>query len=212
MNRFVIFAAVTGLVALSACAADKKHADRGPVQMIYSPTGDPLNGGPLGRPTCPEAMKHWFARVDIKHDGAITPEEFINDAKAQFQRMDIDKNSYLVSEEVERFRLPYRDTAAEEKHAASADDREDEQPSDGRHGRGHGGGGNGGGSEGGGNASVIDPVMSADTNLDYKVTLDEFLAYAQKTFKGLDADRDGKLSLTEVTTIMCGADQNHEKH
>jgi len=187
------------MAALSACETehDKKHADRGPLQIIYSPTGDPLNGGPLGRPACPEAMKHWFARVDTKHDGAITLDEFLADAKTQFQRMDIDKNGYLVSEEVERFRMAYREEPVGEKSG--------EQSSGGHHGKEHGG------NEGGSNASVIDPVMSADTNLDFKVTPEEFMAYSEKTFKSLDTDHKGKLSLPEVTTGMCG-DQSHEKH
>jgi Ca2+-binding EF-hand superfamily protein len=196
MNRLLTaFIVFSSLAALSACASfeGKKHADRGPVQIIYSPTGDPLNGGPLGRPTCPEAMKRWFGRVDARHDGAITLDEFLADARTQFQRMDTDKNGYLVSEEVERFRLAYRDEPAREKSGGKSVTPDDNKES------GHSG-------------SVIDPVMSADTNLDFKVTPEEFAAYSEKVFKNLDADHNGKLSLTEVTTGMCGADQSHEKH
>ncbi len=114
MNRFLIIAAI---FVLSACAEqhDKKQGDHGPTHIIYSPTGDPLNGGPLGRPACPDALKKWFERADANHDGAVTLDEFLNDAKAQFQRMDIDKNGYLVSEELERFRIAYRDYPAGEK-------------------------------------------------------------------------------------------------
>lgn len=197
MNRLLIaFIAFSSLAVLSACASshDKKH--EGPTQIIYSPTGDPLNGGPLGKPTCPEAMKHWFARVDTQHDGAITPDEFLADAKTQFQRMDTDKNGYLVSEEVERFRLNYRDEPAREKSGGKSATPDDNRES------GHTGSG----------GSVIDPVMSADTNLDFKVTPEEFTAYSERVFKNLDADHNGKLSLTEVTTGMCGANQSHEKH
>ncbi len=67
------------------------------------------------------------------------------------------------------------------------------------------------GREGNG-GSVIDPVMSADTNLDYKVTPDEFIAYSRNKFKELDTDHTGKLSLLKVTAVMCGADQGHDKH
>ena len=146
-------------------------------------------------------MKRWFDRADANHDGAVTLDEFINDAKTQFQRMDIDKNDYLVSEEVERFRMTYRDYQTGNK---PADDKEDQQSPPDHHGKDHTGGSEG--SEG----SVIDPVMSADANLDYKVTLDEFTAYSQRTFKSLDADHNATLNLGEVTAI-CG-DQGHEKH
>jgi hypothetical protein len=43
-----------------------------------------------------------------------------------------------------------------------------------------------------------DPVMSADTNLDNKVTLEEFMTYAQKKFLELDSNHDGVLSRDEV--------------
>ena len=202
MNRFLVIFAI---FILSACASlqNKKHAES--TQILYSPTGDPLNGGLLGRPACPDAMKHWFDRVDTKHDSAITQDEFLNDAKMQFQRMDIDKNGYLVSEEVERFRMTYRDYPAGEKLPASSGDQQEQQPSGGRQSRGHGGGeGSGGVGNSPGEGSVIDPVMSADTNLDYKVTPDEFMAYSRKVFEHLDADHNGKLSLTEVTVPLCG--------
>jgi hypothetical protein len=43
-----------------------------------------------------------------------------------------------------------------------------------------------------------DPVMIADLNLRNRVTLDDFLASARRTFAGLDANKDGRLSLDEV--------------
>ena len=199
MKRLLIIFAV---FALAACASsqNKKQAEHaGLTRILYSPTGDPLNGGPLGHPACPEAVKHWFDRVDANHDGTITLDEFINDSKIQFQRMDIDKNGYLVSEELERFRMPYRNESAEEKPPASSDGQEGQQLSGRHHGSGNGSENSSGGS------NVIDPVMSADANLDYKVTPDEFIAYSRKVFTNLDADHKGKLSPAEVTTALCGS-------
>lgn len=191
MSRPVTIVALISLAVLAACSAlpEKNQPEHGPIQILYSPTGDPLNGGPLGRPTCAEAMKHWFDRVDKNHNSAVTLDEFLNDAKAQLQRMDIDRNGYLVSEELERFRMAYRDFPAEKK----ADHGENSS------------------SGAGGISSVIDPVMSADTNLDYKVMPDEFLSYSRKTFANLDAAHNSQLSLAEVTAVMCGV-QGHDEH
>ena len=79
--------------ALSGCSSDShKHHGAGQdaalSRMLYSPNGEPLNGGKLGRPTCQEAMSHWFDRVDTNHDGGINREEFMADAQTQFRRMD----------------------------------------------------------------------------------------------------------------------------
>ncbi len=46
--------------------------------------------------------------------------------------------------------------------------------------------------------------MSADTNLDNKVTPEEFMAYARKKFLELDSNHDGTLSRDEVLA-RCGA-------
>ncbi len=43
-----------------------------------------------------------------------------------------------------------------------------------------------------------DPVMSADVNLDNRVTQEEFQAQAARTFASLDRNRDGHLSRDEV--------------
>lgn len=185
-------------VALSGCDAvqGKKH-EHGPAQIIYSPMGDPLNGGPLGHPTCDAAMKNWFTRADANHDNVVTLDEFTADAKTQFQRMDVDKNGYLVSEELERFRMAYRDATANDKPEAEEH-------------RGRKRGGDEGG-HGGNTSSVIDPVMSADANLDFKVSLDEFVSYEQKSFKTMNAANDGKLTLAEVTKALCTG-EGHEEH
>jgi hypothetical protein len=212
MKRFLTtLIVVTSGAALSACSfmPGKKHENHGPPQIIYSPAGDPLNGGPLGRPTCPEAMKSWFMRADANHDNVVTIDEFLADAKTQFQRMDIDKNGYLVSEELERFRMAYRDEPANDKPAAADGN---EQSSGGEHhGKRHGGDGENASGRGGNTGSVIDPVMSADVNLDYKVSPDEFISYERKSFKSLNAANDGKLTLAEVAKSQCGTEA-HEEH
>ena len=183
------------LSALSACASphDNKQGHAAPPHLLYSPNGDPLNGGPLGKPTCQDAMARWFDRVDTNHDAAITEPEFLVDASAQFQRMDIDKKGYLVSEEVERFRMPYREISV----AAPAEET-DSTPAPAR-GRGRRHNGENSGDKKTEMEGGLDFVMSADTNLDYKVTPDEFMAHARKKFTELDSDRNDSLNKMEVS-------------
>ena len=198
MNRSLLWAALAGCL-LAGCSDDAKKSHRAEQaslsRMLYSPNGEPLNGGNLGRPTCAVALSGWFDRVDSNHDGTISREEFITDAQAQFQRMDTDHNNYLVSEEIERFRQPYRqqvsvESAPAKPHAPSQEG--------GRHGHTKGGHKEEDHEQDDAGDNTADPVMSADTNLDFKVTQDEFIAYSQKQFLTLNATHDGKLSRDEV--------------
>jgi hypothetical protein len=199
LQTTVCFLLAAALVA-GCSTPDEKKKDTTPHYIIYSPNGEPLNGGPLGHPTCDKALSGWFDRIDANHDSFLTKPEFLADTKAQFARMDIDKNGYLVSEELDRYREPYRqgltpknDNADKEKKSAhhsknGGQDKNDKKdsPTD--------------------QASLIDPVMSADSNLDFKVTLDEFLTQSEKYFADLDADHNGQLSRDEVLTICKKAD------
>ena len=172
--------------------------------MLYSPNGEPLNGGPLGRPTCQEALSGWFDEVDLNHDGVISRAEFMADARTQLNHMDIDQNGYLVSEELERYRLPYRQQ--EPVRAVAASDQSSDAGQAGgsrRHGRGLGGGYSSGGSGLPGATDEADPVMSADTNNDFRVTPAEFMAQAAVKFAALGQAHAGRLTREDVLTL-CG--------
>ena len=61
--------------------------DQPPTEPIFSPAGEPLNGGPLGYPTCMQAVANWFARTDARHDGAIDRDAFLGtDCRFQIRR------------------------------------------------------------------------------------------------------------------------------
>ena len=47
-------------------------------------------------------------------------------------------------------------------------------------------------------ADVVDPVMSADKSLSFKVSREDFIAQANEIFTDLDKDHDGKLSKLEL--------------
>jgi Ca2+-binding EF-hand superfamily protein len=177
----VLLAALVVLAGCSWFGGGKHPEDAGP---IYSPNGEPLSGGPLGRPECAAAMARWFARVDTNHDGTIDRAEFLADAARQFAVMDLDHDGVITPAELAQYRLPY---AAPLRQSGETED-------EARRRRERGGGS--------GSASIAhdraDPVMLADVHLRNRVTRDDFMAYANANFASLDADHDGRLSRAEL--------------
>ena len=180
-RRRAAFAALA-LVALGACDRfDKpREAKSGP---IYSPNGEPLSGGSLGEPKCDDAMRRWFARVDRDHDGTIDTAEFLADARRQFAAMDLERTGVLTPAVLAQYRSPYM-AERQRQDARDADkrDRDDEESDRGPPMA----------------KDRADPVMIADVSLRNRVTLDEFLASARRTFTTLDANKDGRLGSDEV--------------
>ena len=167
---------VLALAALAACSREQEPVRIGP---IYSPNAEPLSGGPLGNPSCEDALGKWFDRLDATHSGAIDESQFLADASRQFAAMDLDKSGVLTPSELAQYRAPYID------------------PNEGRHDY------DAGGYYGQGRGpppqeDVEDPVMEADVTLQNRVTRDEFMAYEQRNFAALDADHDGRLERDEV--------------
>ncbi len=128
--------------------------------LMFSPNGEPLNGGSQGQPSCELAMNYWLDRADANHDGRLSREEFLADARAQFAKMDLDGQGTLTSEEIARFRQPFRQ---------------------GTHMR-----------------DIPDPVMSADKNLNFMVTPEEFQQQAAETFARLDAGGKGAIERPDL--------------
>jgi hypothetical protein len=178
-------------------------AGRGP---IYSPNGEPLSGGPLGPSTCEDAMARWFDRVDANHDGAISWDEFVADARRQFAVMDLDKDGVIVPAELAQYRAPYLPgptRAARQGETRSATDDTGKPQREGARGdRGEGSGG------GGVAIDQPDPVMLADVNLRNHVSLADFIAYAASNFASLDTGPKGHLDKADLARL-CAAREGH---
>ena len=186
---------------LAGCAAFHDHggggdSERGPTVLIFSPNGEPLNGGPFGRPSCEVALTRWFERADSNHDGVLGHGEFMADAAAQFARMDIDHNGYLLSEELERYRLPYRQMGPVVRHVREPAG--DGEAGEARRRRVRPQGTDEAGERGRGVADMADPVMSADLDNDFKVTSEEFRFQAERVFGTLDTAHNGRVTLEAV--------------
>ncbi len=171
MTRRTVLAAV--VLALAACGHGE-HKPAVPPVLLFSPNGEPLSGGALGQPECKTAMDGWFDRLAAANGGRIDRAAFLADARTQFARMDLNHDGLITADELAVFRRPYVDIP--------------EVPSK---------------DEAGGRrrpraAPPIpvseDPVMSADLNLDFQVSLDEFLAQADQVFRRLNTGGDGALN------------------
>ena len=205
------------LLGMTACSSSKQNAvQKDKVQaryilhtsgaILYSPNGEPLTGGVLGRSSCYEVASNWFDRVDTNHDKNIDRNEFLADSRIQFLRMDLDGDGAIYPSELLTFRGSFigtpkhtPSTAPEKDFAAEKDgikarglipkydlDKESDRARQ---------------------QDFSDPVMSADANLDFRVTLDEFTAQSQDVFKIIDQNHDGLLDRLEVlaTCPLIGA-------
>jgi hypothetical protein len=176
------------LLALGACGLfgePEREAKSGP---LYSPNAEPLSGGPLGEPKCGDALRRWFAKVDADHDGTIDAAEFLTDARRQFAAMDLDRSGVLTPSVLSRYRAPYLAARSREEPPEETErqrERRIERERDPPIGK-----------------DRADPVMIADVNLRNRVTLDDFLASARRTFVGLGLDKNGNLN-SEAAIASC---------
>jgi hypothetical protein len=201
-----VLIASLGVAASLAGCAGHRDSDAVPTSQLYSPNGEVLNGGPLGRPSCTNAMTGWFERTDANHDGAIVLAEFLNDARRQFTVMDLNKDGTITPDELQRYREPYRFSGK-----VASDRTADQQASPDGTGSGHrsgrrnggasassAGGGRQAGNMGTSGSDVADPVMLADSTLRMQVSSADWLAHAQHAFAELNLAHDGRLTRDEI--------------
>jgi Ca2+-binding EF-hand superfamily protein len=191
------------LAALGACGGDgHRHAhsnDAASSDRLYSPNGEALSGGPLGHPSCQNALSGWFDRVDGDHDGSIDRDEYLADARRQFGVMDLDKDGVITPAELAQYRAPFEGgTATLSNEPETSLQTEQGNESAGRRSHHRAAPQDQGGGDAG---DRPDPVMLADVNLRNKVSLADFLTYAQRKFTQLDTNHDGRLSKAEVLTL-----------
>jgi hypothetical protein len=171
--RAILAAALLALPLLGCSSRDEPEDDP-LVHPVLSPNGEPLTGSRLGTRSCAEALETWQA----KWGGRLAIQAYVADAEAQFRAMDLDRDGVLTSAELTQLRAQHRIERKEN------EERRARRRIEARATR----------------TQTADPVMSADANLDFRVTRDEFLAYAQRRFRALDTNGNGTLDRAEIAS------------
>ena len=198
--------------ALAAClvlaTAGAAHAQQ-TNNLFISPCGEPF----LAPSSKPYPIVDWFAKADLNHDGKLDQDEFRGDCERFFAKLDRNKDGVLDSAEISVYEhvyvpeilAPGRADAGSLKILAAYQLQDDSIPTtsytmddstspppprpplDTKQG------------------AVIfslipapEPVLSADRNLDGKVTLKEFQAQADRRFLALDTLKRGYLLLADL--------------
>jgi hypothetical protein len=203
---------VIGLVAMAAAPALAQQArPSGPYTLFISPCGEPFRA-PGGKPY---PVLAWFDRTDANHDGAIDRAEFRADAQRFFAVLDADHNGTVSGLEVSRYEheiapeilsglrlsalgrprviLAQYDPNYSDIPTVSADATRlpgDQPPPV-----------DPASTEGAAMFNLLaepEPVASSDGNFDGRITAAEFQAAADRRFKRLDRNGDGKLTLHEL--------------
>lgn len=191
MNRKLLATALLLAVGRAAAAQDAPPPgpppEDGPPGYV-SPMGEPIRGV--------DGTELWFRAADADHDDTLSSAEFVADSRRFFKTLDTNGDGEIDAAEMKRYEEDVlRPVRGGPRGMAG--------PGGGHRGRPPGGGGGapgGGGRRGppGGMLEQPQPVASADTDMNRRVTADEFDKAAMRRFQRLDADQNRKVTLDEV--------------
>lgn len=153
---------------------------------FISPMGEPV----FGRQPGEDGLVAWFAGADANHDGVLTADEMAADAQRFFVTLDVDGDGEIGPDEITRYETEIaprvRVRAAMESGSFGTGTAETVA---GRYGL----------------LQIPEPVITADSNFNRGVSLDEFRTAAVSRFQLLDNRHVGRLSLPQLQTIRQAA-------
>lgn len=172
------------LAALAAAQMPGAPAPHG--RPFLSPMGEPFHV--VGA----DGLTTWFQQADANHDGYLVLDEMRQDAQRFYLVLDANKDGEIDPDELDH----YETVIAPEVRVGS----------------GWGGGaGADDESSGGGRLGVLnipEPVATADANLDRGISAQEFQVAAEKRFRVLDLNGDGRLTLAELQSARSAVRSN----
>lgn len=181
--------AIVSVLAVSGCNRPRLAYSAGPPVAV---SGEPLLF--VSGESCSEAQGQWFNRADANRDGVVDLAEAKADAARFFAAVDADRNGFVTPVELTEYRVK---TYPPEYRRAISNPMPPTSPP----------------ATTPGGTEIPDPelrrflltpvttdlVMSADTDLDFRVTLPEIQAKLAERGAKLDGNGDGALSLSEIT-------------
>jgi hypothetical protein len=206
MNRAAFL--LTGALLLASEAAAQtipSPQSAGYTQLFISPCGEPYRG----RAGDPYPVALWFKQADANHDGAIDKAEFRADHAGFFDALDSDANGVIDGPEVsfyekrvvpdvfhpELIGMAIGPILAQYAPQGTINEPKRRQPREYV------------GAAAYGLLAEIEPVRAADTDLNGRVSKQEFLEAADRRFARLDKNADGKLELAELPKTAAQTDR-----
>lgn len=179
------------------------------LQLFISPAGEPFRAPA----DAPYPVAAWFAGADANHDGALSRDEFVDDAARFFAVLDADHDGVVDGFEVSTYEKKIAPEillgSSFEGGGGRGGDRGGPPGGGGGPGGGRGGHGGGGG-RGGAMGGMMEgaapysllaepqPVMGADADFNRRISKDEALKAAKARFALLDAGKGGVLRLADL--------------
>jgi len=182
------------IVGLALCGAASAAPQEARPTLFLSPAGEPFYAE-AGKPY---PVSVWFAGADTNHDGKLTRDEFRADFAKFFKELDQDHDGVINGAELQRYEqqvapevlprlaqvqggFPGERNKGGEKRLAEPPKMRGGQVLE--------------GAPAYSLLNVSEPVASADTAFDGRITLMEFLSTADRRFDALDKDKAGYLTL-----------------